>query len=184
MKIIDTPIKDLLIIEPRVFGDSRGYFFESFNEKVFEDYGLNYNFVQDNESKSIFGVLRGLHYQLAPYSQAKLVRVVKGSVYDVAVDLRKGSPTYSKWFGVELTDENKKLFLIPEGFAHGFVVLSEEVVFQYKCTDFYHPESERGIIFNDPELNIDWKLKEKDIHLSKKDSELPILSKSEHNFIL
>ncbi len=184
MKIIDTPIKDLLIIEPRVFGDSRGYFFESFNKKVFEDYGLNYNFVQDNESKSIFGVLRGLHYQLAPYSQAKLVRVVKGSVYDVAVDLRKGSPTYSKWFGVELTDENKKLFLIPEGFAHGFVVLSEEVVFQYKCTDFYHPESERGIIFNDPELNIDWKLKEKDIHLSKKDGELPILSKSEHNFIL
>jgi dTDP-4-dehydrorhamnose 3,5-epimerase len=184
MKIIDTPIKDLLIIEPRVFGDSRGYFFESFNKKVFEDYGLNYNFVQDNESMSNFGVLRGLHYQLAPYSQAKLVRVVKGSVYDVAVDLRKGSPTYCKWFGVELTDENKKLFLIPEGFAHGFVVLSEEVVFQYKCTDFYHPECERGIIFNDPDLNIDWKLQEKDIHLSKKDSELPIFSKSEHNFIL
>ncbi|MBP7506178.1 MAG: dTDP-4-dehydrorhamnose 3,5-epimerase [Prolixibacteraceae bacterium] len=183
MKIINTPIKDLLVIEPRVFGDSRGYFFESFNKKVFEDYGLNYNFVQDNESMSKFGVLRGLHYQLAPYSQAKLVRVVKGSVYDVAVDLRKGSPTYCKWFGVELTEENKKLFLIPEGFAHGFVVLSEEVVFQYKCTDFYHPESERGIIFNDPDLNIDWKLQEKDIHLSKKDSELPILSKSEHNFI-
>lgn len=184
MKIIDTPIKDLLIIEPKVFGDSRGYFFESFNEKVFEDYGLNYNFVQDNESMSKFGVLRGLHYQLAPYSQAKLVRVVRGSVYDVAVDLRKGSPTYCNWFGVELTEENKKLFLIPEGFAHGFVVLSEEVVFQYKCTDFYHPECERGIIFNDTDLNIDWKLQEKDIHLSKKDSELPILSKSEHNFIL
>lgn len=183
MKIIDTPIKDLLIIEPLVFGDNRGYFFESFNKKVFEDYGLNYNFVQDNESKSKFGVLRGLHYQLEPYAQTKIVRVVKGSVWDVAVDLRKGSPTYCKWFGVELTEENKKQFLIPAGFAHGFAVLSEEAVFQYKCTDYYHPESEGGIIFNDPILNIDWKLTEKDIHLSKKDSELPYLSKSEHNFI-
>jgi dTDP-4-dehydrorhamnose 3,5-epimerase len=183
MKLIDTPIKDLFVLEPTIFGDSRGYFFESFNQKTFEDYGLNYNFVQDNESKSSFGVLRGLHYQLGPYAQAKLVRVAKGSVFDVAVDLRKDSPTYSQWFGVELSEENKKQFLIPRGFAHGFIVLSEEAVFQYKCDEFYHPECEGGIIFNDPTINIDWKLEEKDIHLSKKDNELPLLEKNEHNFI-
>src|SRR5574344_365133 len=183
MKLVNTPIKDLFIIEPTILGDSRGYFFESFNQIKFDDYGLKYNFVQDNESKSRFGVLRGLHYQLGPHSPAKLVRVIKGSVYDVAVDLRKGSPTYSQWFGVELNEENKKQFLIPKGFAHGFVVLSEEAVFQYKCDEFYHPECESGIIFNDPTINIDWKLEEKDIHLSKKDSELPLFTKSEHNFI-
>lgn len=183
MKLVDTPIEDLFIIEPTILGDNRGYFFESFNEKIFENYGLKYNFVQDNESKSSFGVLRGLHYQLGPHSQAKLVRVVKGCVFDVAVDLRKGSPTYSQWFGVELNEDNKKQFLIPKGFAHGFVVLSEDAVFQYKCDEFYHPECEGGIIFNDPTINIDWKLEEKDIHLSKKDRELPLFAKNEHNFI-
>jgi dTDP-4-dehydrorhamnose 3,5-epimerase len=183
MKITETNIKDLLIIEPKIFGDHRGYFFEAFNQKKFEDFGLNYNFVQDNESMSTFGVLRGLHYQLEPYAQTKLVRVISGNVFDVAVDIRTGSPTFGKWFGVELSGINKKQFLIPAGFAHGFVVLSEEAVFQYKCDKFYYPEHERGIIFNDAIINIDWKLEEKDIHLSNKDKELPILSKSDNNFI-
>ena len=183
MKIKDTFINGLKIIEPEVFGDQRGYFIETFNQKNFEDLGLNYNFVQDNESMSTFGVLRGLHYQLEPYAQTKLVRVVSGNVFDVAVDLRRGSPTFGKWFGIELSGENKIQFLIPKGFAHGFVVLSKEVVFQYKCDEFYYPQSERGIIFNDPTINIDWKLEEKDIHLSKKDRENPILSKSDFNFI-
>lgn len=183
MKIIDTPIKDLFIIEPQVFGDNRGYFFESFNQKKFEDLGLYYNFVQDNESLSKYGVLRGLHYQLNPWSQTKLVRVVYGKVFDVAVDIRKESPTFGKWFGVELSGENKKQFLIPKGFAHGFIVLSEEAVFQYKCDAYYQPEYDRGIIFNDPTINIDWKLEEKDIHLSNKDRELPVLLKCENNFI-
>jgi len=183
MKILDTDIKNLKVIEPDVFGDERGYFIESFNQKKFEDFGFNYNFVQDNESKSKFGVLRGLHYQLEPYAQTKLVRVIFGNVFDVAVDIRKGSPTFGNWLGVELSGDNKKQFLIPRGFAHGFVVLSEEAIFQYKCDQFYHPEYERGIIFNDPIINIDWKLEEKDIHLSNKDKELPILLKSDYNFI-
>jgi len=183
MKIIETPIKDLLIIEPQVFGDERGYFFESFNQKKFVDSGLNYKFVQDNESMSRYGVLRGLHYQLNPYSQTKLVRVIHGNVFDVAVDIRKESPTFGKWFGVELSGENKRQFLIPQGFAHGFVVLSDTALFQYKCDSYYNPELERGIIFNDPIINIDWKIKEKDIHLSKKDSELPLLMNCENNFI-
>jgi dTDP-4-dehydrorhamnose 3,5-epimerase len=183
MKITETDLKDLKIIEPEVFGDNRGYFLEAFNQKKFEDLGLNYNFVQDNESMSTFGVLRGLHYQLDPYSQTKLIRVISGVVFDVAVDLRKGSPTFGKWIGIELSGINKKQFLIPRGFAHGFVVLSKEAVFQYKCDEFYYPEYERGIIFNDPIINIDWKLEEKDIHLSKKDNELPILSRSDYNFI-
>jgi len=183
MKIFETHIENLKIIEPEVFGDNRGYFLEAFNQKKFEVLGFNNNFVQDNESLSTYGVLRGLHYQLEPYAQTKLVRVVSGSVFDVAVDIRIGSPTFGKWFGVELTGINKKQFLIPKGFAHGFVVLSKEAVFQYKCDEFYYPEYERGIIFNDPIINIDWKLKEKDIHLSNKDNELPVLSKSESNFI-
>ena len=183
MKIIETPISDLLIIQPKVFEDSRGYFFESYNKKKFEDYGLNYNFVQDNESLSEFGVVRGLHYQLNPYAQSKLVRVISGRVFDVAVDLRKNSATYGRWFGVELTAENKLQFLIPKGFAHGFVVLSEKALFQYKCDEFYKPDYERGIRFNDPSINIDWKIEEKDIHLSGKDSELPLFFNSENNFI-
>ncbi|MBN2261745.1 MAG: dTDP-4-dehydrorhamnose 3,5-epimerase [Prolixibacteraceae bacterium] len=184
MRIIETTIKDLLIIEPRQFIDDRGYFFESFNQNFFDKLGLNYNFVQDNESKSSFGVLRGLHYQLAPYAQAKLVRAIKGRVFDVAVDLRKGSETFGKWFGVELNEENKWQLLIPQGFAHGFAVLSPEAIFSYKCDQFYNKESEKGIIFNDRELNIDWKLEEKDIHLSDKDKILPKFRDSEHNFIL
>lgn len=183
MKIIETQIKSLKIIEPEVFGDNRGYFLEAFNQKKFEDLGLNYKFVQDNESKSAFGVLRGLHYQLEPYSQTKLVRVISGCVFDVAVDLRSGSSTFGKWFGIELSGINKKQFLIPKGFAHGFIVLSNEAVFQYKCDEFYYPEYEKGIIFNDPIINIDWKLEEKDIHLSKNEKEQLILSKSDHNFI-
>lgn len=184
MKIIETSIKDLLIIEPRQFKDDRGYFFESFSQKKFVDLGLNYNFVQDNESKSRYGVVRGLHYQLAPYAQAKLVRAVKGSIYDVALDLRQGSQTFGKWFGVELNQDNKLQLLIPRGFAHGFAVLSEEAIFSYKCDNVYNKESEKGIIFNDPQLGIDWKLAEKDIHLSDKDNELPLFINSEHNFIL
>ncbi|HKM93568.1 MAG TPA: dTDP-4-dehydrorhamnose 3,5-epimerase [Prolixibacteraceae bacterium] len=184
MKIIETPIKNLLIIEPRQFKDDRGYFFESFNQKKFVDFGLNYNFVQDNESKSQYGVIRGLHYQLAPYAQAKLVRAVKGSIYDVAVDLRQGSQTFGNWFGVELNEDNKLQLLIPRGFAHGFAVLSEEAIFSYKCDNIYNKESEKGIIFNDPQLGIDWKLAEKDIHLSDKDNKLPLFINSEHNFIL
>lgn len=183
MKIIETPIKDLLIIVPNLFKDDRGYFFESFNQNKFAECGINHTFVQDNESKSQFGVLRGLHYQLEPYAQTKLVRVLSGKVFDVALDLRKGSETFGKWFGVELSDENKLQLLIPKGFAHGFVVLSSEAVFYYKCDNFYNKESEKGIIFNDPHLDIDWKLKENDILLSDKDKMLPLMNQSEHNFI-
>lgn len=183
MKIIKTKIKDLLILEPLVFGDERGYFFESYTKKVFDDLiGTEYNFVQDNESKSSYGVLRGLHYQLAPYSQAKLVRVLQGKVYDVAVDLRKDSPTYKEWVGVELSSENKKQFLIPKGFAHGFCVLSETATFTYKCDEYYSPEAEGGIIYNDSTLGIDWKVSDADISVSDKDQILPELLYAEMNF--
>lgn len=183
MNLIKTKIKGLLILEPKVFADDRGYFFESYNKKTLDDLiGKNYTFVQDNESKSSYGVIRGLHYQLAPYSQAKLVRVLEGSVYDVAVDLRKDSPTFGKWVGVELSGENKRQFLIPKGFAHGFSVLSETVVFAYKCDEYYHPEAEAGIIYNDPTLNIDWKIPEKDVKLSEKDKLLPELKNAKMNF--
>ncbi|MCK5614495.1 dTDP-4-dehydrorhamnose 3,5-epimerase [Candidatus Pacearchaeota archaeon] len=183
MKVIDTKIKDLLIIEPKVFGDERGYFFESYTKQVFDDLvGTEYEFVQDNESKSSYGVLRGMHYQLDPYSQAKLVRVLQGRVHDVAVDLRKDSLTYGEWVGVELSYENKKQFLIPKGFAHGFCVLSETATFAYKCDEYYHPEAERGIIYNDPTLAIDWKVKGVDISVSDKDRVLPELAVAEMNF--
>ena len=183
MNVIETKIKDLLILEPKVFGDERGYFFESYTKKVFDDLvETKYDFVQDNESKSSYGVLRGLHYQMAPYSQAKLVRVLQGRVYDVAVDLRKDSPTYGEWIGVELSSENKKQFLIPKGFAHGFCVLSETATFAYKCDEYYRPEAERGIIYNDPALAIDWKVKDADILVSDKDLVLPELADAEINF--
>lgn len=176
MNRIKTKIEDLLIIEPRVFTDDRGYFFESYNKKKLEDLIVKeYNFVQDNESKSSYGVIRGLHYQLAPYSQAKLVRILDGRVYDVAVDLRRNSPTFGEWVGVELSGENKKQFLIPKGFAHGFSVLSETAVFAYKCDEYYSPETEAGIIYNDPSIGIDWKIPEKDAKLSEKDKLLPEL---------
>ncbi|AFV24603.1 dTDP-4-dehydrorhamnose 3,5-epimerase [Methanolobus psychrophilus R15] len=183
MDIIETKIKDLFIVEPDVFKDNRGYFFESYSKKKLDNLlPINYTFVQDNESSSSYGVLRGLHYQLEPYSQTKLVRVIQGEVYDVAVDIRKGSLTFGQWVGVELTGENKKQMLIPKGFAHGFVVLSETAVFAYKCDEYYNPSTERGIIFDDPELGIDWKIPSDDIIIADKDRKLPILAEAEMNF--
>ena len=178
MKIIDTEIRDVKILEPRVFKDERGYFYESFNKKtlqqLFKESTLegydDIEFVQDNQSKSTYGVLRGLHFQKPPYAQAKLVRVVQGKVYDVAVDLRKDSPTYRKYVGVELSDENNLQFFIPRGFAHGFVVLSPEAVFQYKCDNYYNKESEGGIAWDDPTIGIDWPIDKKDVILSEKDT--------------
>jgi dTDP-4-dehydrorhamnose 3,5-epimerase len=183
VKIIDTKINNLFILEPKVFRDDRGYFCESYNKATLDSLlGKEYSFVQDNESKSSYGVIRGLHYQLAPFSQAKLVRVVKGKVYDVAVDLRKNSPTFLDWVGVELSAENKRQFLIPKGFAHGFSVLSETAIFQYKCDEYYHPEAEAGIIYNDSSLNIDWKIKAEDMKNSPKDLLLPKLEEAKMNF--
>lgn len=170
-ELIDTDIEDLYIIQPTVFEDERGFFMESYNEDEFYDLGLYYNFVQDNHSKSKCGVLRGLHFQ-RNFPQTKLVRVTKGIVYDVAVDLREGSPTFGKYYGVVLSEENKKMFLIPQGFAHGFLVLSDEAEFQYKCDDVYHPEDEDGIAWNDPTINIEWPLDliaGQEIILSEKD---------------
>lgn len=157
IKVTKCDIEGLCVIEPTVFKDERGYFMETYNENDFKEAGLNMKFVQDNQSMSVRGVLRGLHFQ-KQYPQGKLVRVVRGKVFDVAVDLREGSPTYKKWYGVELSDENKKQFYIPEGFAHGFLVLSDEAEFLYKCTDFYHPGDEGGIMWNDPEIGIEWPL--------------------------
>jgi len=156
MKIRETNIEDLLIIYPDVHPDDRGYFFESYQKEKFRELGIDEDFIQDNESMSMKGVLRGLHLQAPPYAQGKLVRVVRGSVLDVAVDLRKNSETYGKWESVVLSEENKLMLYIPEGFAHGFLVLEDYTVFQYKCTNYYNRESERGIIWNDPDLNIDW----------------------------
>lgn len=184
MQVIKTDIEGVLIIEPKVFGDARGYFFESFNEKVFNaETGLEIRFVQDNESKSSYGVLRGLHFQKPPFVQSKLVRVVKGRVLDVAVDLRKNSPTYGKYVSVELTEDNHRQFFIPKGFAHGFSVLSEEAVFQYKCDEFYAPQSEGAVAWNDPQLAINWMIDEKDVLLSEKDQHHPFLSDFETPFI-
>jgi len=183
VKVIDTKIRDLFIFEPKVFEDGRGYFFESYNKKTLDSLlEKEYTFVQDNESKSSYGVIRGLHYQLGPFSQAKLIRVVQGKVYDVAVDLRKNSPTFLDWVGVELSAENKRQFLIPKGFAHGFSVLSETAIFQYKCDEYYHPEAEAGIIYDDSSLNIDWKIKAEDIKTSPKDLLLPKLEEAKMNF--
>ena len=175
MKVIETEIEGVFILEPRVFGDDRGYFFESFSLKHFEEKVSTTVFVQDNESKSKYGVLRGLHYQLPPYTQAKLVRVVKGRVLDVAVDIRKGSPTFGKYVAVELSEENKLQFFLPKGFAHGFAVLSEEAIFQYKCDEYYAPDYEGAICYDDPDLGIDWKLPLEDVILSEKDKKHPRL---------
>lgn len=177
-----TEIEGVYIIEPKVFGDSRGFFMETYNENEFKKNGLDYVFVQDNQSKSHKGVLRGLHFQ-KEHPQAKLVRVVEGEVFDVAVDLRKGSKTYGKWVGVVLSEENKKMFMIPRGFAHGFVVLSETAQFVYKCDDFYHPEDEGGIMYNDPDINIEWPYKG-DVELSEKDKKHPLLKESKIEFDL
>lgn len=174
-KFTETKIKGVYIIEPKVFGDNRGYFMETYNKEHFAEAGLTMNFVQDNESSSSKGVLRGLHFQ-TKHTQGKLVRVTKGEVFDVAVDLRKGSPTYGQWEGVVLSAENKKQFYIPEGFAHGFLVLSDHAIFNYKCTDFYCPEGEGGVLWNDPDIGIEWPLEGIDnIILSEKDKIHPTL---------
>ena len=175
MNIIKTEIEGLIIIEPRIFKDARGYFFESFSQREFEEKIAPTTFVQDNESLSCYGVVRGLHFQQAPFSQAKLVRVVKGAVLDVAVDIRQGSPTYGKHVAIELTEENHRQVFSPRGFAHGFAVLSDEVIFQYKCDNYYAPQSERGIAWNDPALNIDWRIPADKIILSEKDTKYPLL---------
>ena len=182
MEIIKTPIEDLLIIKPRIFEDARGYFCKSYSEKSFSEAGIDIHFCQDNQSKSDYGVVRGLHYQLNPVSQSKLVSVIVGSVWDVAVDLRKNSPTFGQWYGVELTAENHLQFLVPQGFAHGFSVLSETAVFSYKCDNFYSPTLERGIAFDDPQLNIDWKIPSEKALISEKDKKHPSFAQAEMNF--
>ncbi|BBD44474.1 dTDP-4-dehydrorhamnose 3,5-epimerase [Petrimonas sp. IBARAKI] len=176
MKITTTAIEGVVILEPKVFGDERGYFFESFSQREFEEKVCKTTFVQDNESSSRYGVLRGLHFQKPPHAQAKLVRVVKGKVLDIAVDIRKGSPTFGHHVSTELSGENKRQLFIPRGFAHGFAVLSDEVVFQYKCDRYYVPHSEGGILWNDPALGIDWKLPEEDVILSEKDKKNVLLN--------
>ena len=175
MNIILTEIEGLVVVEPKVFGDSRGYFFEVFNEGEFAEKVGPVHFVQDNESKSRYGVLRGLHFQKGEHAQAKLVRVVNGAVWDVAVDLRPGSPTYGQWHGEELTGENHRMMFIPRGFAHGFSVLSEEVVLQYKCDNLYCPSAEGAVAWNDPTLAIDWRIPMEDVILSEKDKHHPFL---------
>ncbi|WKY47957.1 dTDP-4-dehydrorhamnose 3,5-epimerase [Eubacteriaceae bacterium ES3] len=175
INVIETKIEGLVIIEPSVFGDERGYFMETYNEEEFHKAGLTMRFVQDNESKSSRGVLRGLHFQ-TKFSQGKLVRVTRGEVFDVAVDLREGSKTYGQWDAVLLTEENKTMFYVPEGFAHGFMVVSDEAVFNYKCTNFYAPEYDGGIRFDDPDVGIEWPLDKVDeVLLSEKDGKLPYL---------
>jgi dTDP-4-dehydrorhamnose 3,5-epimerase len=183
MKIEQTPLKDCYIIHDTVFADERGYFFESFNQQKFENLtGLNVSFVQDNQSKSSRGVLRGMHYQLGTHSQAKLVRVLEGKVLDVVVDLRKESPSFGQSFSIELTATNHQQLFVPRGFAHGFVVLSETAVFFYKCDNFYNKESEGGFIYNDTTLNLDWKINEDEVLLSDKDKALPNFEEAKNKF--
>lgn len=180
MEFIRTSIPDVVICEPKIFGDDRGYFTETFRNDILEDFlGYQINFCQDNESKSKYGVLRGLHYQMPPFTQTKLVRVLEGRVLDVAVDIREDSPYFGKHVAVELTAENKKQLFVPRGFAHGFVVLSETATFAYKCDNYYSPSHDRGIIFNDPVLNVDWHIPSQDIILSDKDGLHPVFNKAE-----
>lgn len=175
MEVIKTELEGVVIIEPKIFRDARGYFFESFSQKEFEEKVRKIAFVQDNESMSSYGVMRGLHFQLPPFTQSKLVRCVKGKVLDVAVDIRKGSPTFGKHVSVELSEDNHRQFFVPRGFAHGFAVLSETAVFQYKCDNFYAPQSDGGISILDDSLGIDWKLPTDKIILSEKDTKHPLL---------
>ena len=175
MQVIKTDIEGVLIIDPRLFRDARGYFFESFSQREFDEKVRHIDFCQDNESMSSYGVMRGLHFQRPPYSQSKLVRCVRGRVLDVAVDIRKGSPTYGKHVAVELTEDNHRQFFIPRGFAHGFSVLSETAVFQYKCDNFYHPEADGGISILDDSLGIDWRIPTEHANLSDKDTKHPLL---------
>ena len=187
MEVIKTAIDGVLIIEPKVFGDARGYFFESFSQRDFDEkvvpiLGHTIHFVQDNESMSSYGVMRGLHFQRPPFTQSKIVRCVKGAVFDVAVDIRKGSPTYGQHVAVELTEDNHRQFFISKGFAHGFAVLSETAVFQYKCDEFYHPEADGGISILDDSLGIDWKIPTEHALLSEKDTKQAILKDFESPF--
>jgi dTDP-4-dehydrorhamnose 3,5-epimerase len=182
MPFLKTEIADLMIFEPRVFEDSRGYFFEAYNEETFRQHGMEMKFVQDNQSRSSYGVIRGLHYQLAPFAQAKLIRVLEGRILDVALDIRKGSPTFGHHFSLELSAENRKQLLVPEGFAHGFSVLSETATVLYKCNRFYHKESEGGILHNDPSLRIDWKIEKGKEIVSDKDAQLPRFANCRNNF--
>lgn len=182
MEVIKTEIEGVVIIEPRLFKDERGYFFESFSQRDFDKQVRTIHFVQDNESKSSYGVLRGLHFQKPPFAQSKLVRVIKGAVLDVAVDIRKGSPTFGQHVAVELTEDNHRQFFIPRGFAHGFSGLSDEVIFQYKCDNFYAPQSEGAIAWNDPVLKIDWRIPTEKVILSEKDKHHPLLADAEWLF--
>ncbi len=182
MELIATPFSGLFIIKPRIFEDQRGYFYESYNSQALKKQGIDYHFVQDNQSMSSYGIIRGLHYQILPHAQTKLVRVIEGSIYDVAVDLRKGFSTFGKWYGVELSGENKLQLVIPKGFAHGFSVLSDRAIVLYKTDDFYNKESERGILYNDPDLNINWKVNAADILVSDRDKLFPSFRDAESNF--
>lgn len=182
MEIIETDIAGVVILEPRLFRDARGYFFESFSQRVFEERVCRTKFVQDNESRSSYGVLRGLHFQKPPHAQSKLVRVISGAVLDVAVDIRRGSPTFGRHVAVELSGENHRQLFIPRGFAHGFAVLSEEVVFQYKCDNYYAPQSEGALAWNDPALGINWRIPAGDVLLSDKDQKHPSLEEAPELF--
>lgn len=182
MEVIKTDIEGVVIIEPRIFKDERGYFYESFSQREFEEKVCKTTFVQDNQSKSSYGVLRGLHFQKPPHCQSKLVRCIKGAVLDVAVDIRKGSPTFGKYVAVELTEENHRQLFVPRGFAHGFAVLSEEAVFQYKCDNFYCKESEGAIAWDDPEIGIDWRVPAKEVILSEKDKLSKCIAKADYLF--
>jgi len=182
MPFIKTNIPGLLVFEPEVFEDSRGYFYESYNENLFLKEGIEVKFVQDNQSRSGYGVIRGLHYQLNPFSQSKLVRVLSGSILDVAVDIRKNSPAYLQSYSIELSSENKKQIFVPKGFAHGYSVLSETAEIFYKCDNFWNKETEGGIMYNDAQLNIDWKIPEEKVIISKKDMGFPRFENSRHNF--
>ena len=183
MNVLKTHIPDIYIITPRIFADERGYFFESYNKQSLEIEGISYTFVQDNQSKSSYGVIRGLHFQKKPHAQTKLIRVVQGSILDVAVDIRKNSPTFGQHVAVELSDSNFQQLLVPEGFAHGFSVLSETAIVQYKCTDYYYPETEGGIKYNDSNLAIDWKIPAEKSIISEKDMKQPLLSEFESPFL-
>lgn len=182
MPFTPTTISGLYIVEPEIFKDHRGYFFESYNERSFKEQGLQLSFVQDNQARSPKGIIRGLHYQLEPHAQTKLIRVLSGAILDVAIDIRKNSPTYGQSFSIELSAENKKQLLVPKGFAHGYAVLSEEAEVFYKCDSFYHRESEGGIAWNDPELNINWRIPENEVIVSEKDSQHPGIRNCLNNF--
>lgn len=182
MKLIETGFTGLYVVQPEVYSDARGYFFESYRHDVFLQAGISFTPVQDNESRSVKGVIRGLHYQLNPFAQAKLIRVVQGKIFDVAVDIRPGAETYGKWYGIELDSENKNQLFIPRGFAHGFSVISDIAVIQYKCDNTYNPLSERGIMYNDPDLRIDWVYGDDAPVISDKDKKHPCLKDADNNF--